>query len=165
MSSESLNHFEVSATFSDKKRPLSAKPLRVERFGSAGIIIKWSDGTLHQISSVTLRAHCPSAVSKAERGDSSHDAPLTASVKKSALLKIVEHTSKEELLLEKIWSVGRYALGMRWGDGHDTGIYPFALLYELGELDIKLNNDSCKNSSDTIRQDTLNSSKIDSDAA
>jgi DUF971 family protein len=165
MSSESPNHFEFNANFSDKKRPLSAKPLRIERNGSAGIIIKWSDGTLHQISSATLREHCPSAVSRAKRGDSSHDAPLTASVKKSAILKVVEHTSQEELRLENIWAIGRYALGMRWGDGHDTGIYPFALLYELGELDMRLNNDPCNNSAEKTQQNNSNSSKIESSAA
>jgi len=28
--------------------------------------------------------------------------------------------------------VGRYAIQVAWSDGHDTGIYPFARLRELG---------------------------------
>jgi len=30
--------------------------------------------------------------------------------------------------------VGNYALGLGWGDQHDTGIYSFDYLYRLGEL-------------------------------
>jgi DUF971 family protein len=26
---------------------------------------------------------------------------------------------------------------MRWGDGHDSGIYPYGLLFELGNRDLK----------------------------
>jgi len=29
--------------------------------------------------------------------------------------------------------VGRYALSFRWSDGHETGIYSFRYLRELGE--------------------------------
>jgi len=34
--------------------------------------------------------------------------------------------------LKEIWAVGQYALGMSWGDGHNTGIYTFDFLRELG---------------------------------
>ena len=33
----------------------------------------------------------------------------------------------------KIESVGRYAIQIRWSDGHDTGIYPFRRLRELAD--------------------------------
>jgi ATP-binding protein involved in chromosome partitioning len=47
---------------------------------------------------------------------------------------IVENTIEKELELTEIWGVGQYALGMTWGDGHNTGIYPFSYLRELAGL-------------------------------
>lgn len=105
------------------------EPVEVKRLGPDGLSIVWNDGSQHTISSATLRRNCPSASSRAARGDASHDTPL--SPKKNAL-KIVEATSADSLHLEKVWSIGNYAIGMRWKDGHDTGIYTYTLLYDLG---------------------------------
>ena len=33
----------------------------------------------------------------------------------------------------RIDSVGRYAIQIAWSDGHDSGIYPFTRLRELGQ--------------------------------
>ena len=45
---------------------------------------------------------------------------------------------KEEALrrsvIRELGQVGNYALSMRWGDGHDGGIYSFAFLRRLGDL-------------------------------
>jgi ATP-binding protein involved in chromosome partitioning len=105
------------------------KPTEIKRIGTDGIQITWADGVVHSIPSRVLRENCPSAVSKAKRGDTSHDKPLTP---KRSLLAIVETTTEEELSLEKIWGVGNYALGMAWADGHHTGIYTYEFLRELG---------------------------------
>jgi ATP-binding protein involved in chromosome partitioning len=105
-------------------------PTRIERLGEQGIAIEWPDGVRHSISSRTLRLNCPAADSRAERGDVSHDKPLTAP--KSSLLRVVEHTVDQQLSLQSIWLVGNYALGMSWADGHKTGIYTYKLLRELG---------------------------------
>ena len=108
---------------------MNTKPTEIKRLETEGIEIVWDDGEVHRISSKTLRKNCPSAVSKAERGDSSHDKPLGGG---KALLKVVKSSVKEEFRLDKIWGVGNYALGMEWGDGHNTGIYTYSLLYDLG---------------------------------
>jgi DUF971 family protein len=39
----------------------------------------------------------------------------------------------DDLTIESIQIVGRYALTFRWSDGHQTGIYSFRLLRELCE--------------------------------
>jgi DUF971 family protein len=39
----------------------------------------------------------------------------------------------DELTVETLDLVGRYALTFRWSDGHQTGIYSFRLLRELCE--------------------------------
>lgn len=103
--------------------------IEARRIGDEALEITWEEGLVQRISSEVLRKNCPSAISRAQRGDDSHEKPLTA---KSSLLKIIEHTRAEELRLDKIWGVGNYALGMQWGDGHNTGIYTYDLLYELG---------------------------------
>jgi DUF971 family protein len=39
----------------------------------------------------------------------------------------------DELRIENVELVGRYALTFRWSDGHDTGIYSFRYLREICE--------------------------------
>ena len=108
-------------------------PKEIKRLGSSGLRITWQDGTASELSSRVLRENCPSAVSRAQRGDTTHDKPLTGRKPKSGLLKVVESSMEEELRLERVWGVGNYAIGIEWGDGHDSGIYPFTLLYELSQ--------------------------------
>jgi DUF971 family protein len=110
---------------------LSKTPTQISRLGFEGIQITWSDGHENKISSEVLRKNCPCAGCKEARGDQTHAKPLTG---KKSLLKIVESSRDEELRLEKIWQVGGYALGMEWGDGHQTGIYTYLYLEELGKL-------------------------------
>jgi DUF971 family protein len=64
--------------------------------------------------------------------DGSARAQAARSTKKRGLA-VIQNTIEEQLELKEIWAVGQYALGMRWGDGHDSGIYPFSLLFELGK--------------------------------
>ncbi len=40
---------------------------------------------------------------------------------------------KEEVGIEAIEPVGHYAVTLRFDDGHDTGIYNWELLYDLGK--------------------------------
>lgn len=105
-------------------------PTEIKRDARNGITIAWRDGTTTHLSTETLRRECPCARCKEQRGDTSHSKPLTT---KRRGLTVIQNTIDEQLDLKEIWSVGQYALGMRWGDGHDSGIYPFALLFELGE--------------------------------
>jgi DUF971 family protein len=105
------------------------RPNEIKRLGYHGIEIEWHDGVVHALTSQVLRGNCPSASSLAKRGDSSHDKPLSG----KSRLAIVSSSKSEELKLEHIWLIGNYALGMRWGDGHDTGIFSFKLLRELGD--------------------------------
>ena len=104
-------------------------PTEIRRNGTAGITIRWPDGALVSLPSEVLRRGCPCAECRERRGDTSHAKPLTG---KKRALTILESTAQEELALQEIWGVGQYALGIRWGDGHSSGIYPFSLLRELG---------------------------------
>jgi DUF971 family protein len=105
-------------------------PHEIKREGSTGLSITWRDGTHSHLSSEVLRRECPCAECKEKRGDTTHSKPLTG---KERSLTIVESTIAEETDLKEIWGVGQYALGIRWGDGHDSGIYTFELLRQMGQ--------------------------------
>lgn len=54
---------------------------------------------------------------------------------KAAEVRTLDHpiTGKEEVNIESIESQGQYAVRLIFDDGHDTGIYSWDTLYELGE--------------------------------
>ena len=95
-----------------------------------GVRIRWSSGEESEIDSETLRRNCPCATCKEVRGEGSHSKPLGGG---RALLNVVSATIDQEINLKELWPVGKYAIGMRWADSHDTGIYPYALLLQLGQ--------------------------------
>ncbi len=68
-----------------------------------------------------LRGFCPCA------GCQGHSGPI-------AWIEGTDALDDDALTLVDLAPSGRYALRLRWGDGHDTGIYTFELLAELGEL-------------------------------
>lgn len=95
-----------------------------------GMLIRWSNNEISNLSSETLRTHCPCATCREQRGDISHTAPL---VGRAGLLTVVKATADEQLNLSMVWPVGNYAIGMRWADGHDTGIYSYGFLLSLSQ--------------------------------
>ncbi len=97
---------------------MSIKPLEIRRLGSTGIHITWADGLSSEISSDALRRDCPCAECRMQ-------------TPKKSLLKIIEHSKEDSTTLENVWAVGQYAVGLKWRDGHDSGIYTFPLLREL----------------------------------
>ncbi len=109
---------------------MTPMPTEIKRDAQSGLTISWRDGSTSHISTELLRRECPCASCKEGRGDTSHSKPLSP---KKRGLTVIQNTIEEQLDLKEIWVVGQYALGMRWGDGHDSGIYPFAQLFELGK--------------------------------
>ena len=47
--------------------------------------------------------------------------------------KVKRSDIKPDLKPMEVELVGRYAVQIRWSDGHKTGIYPFDFLYELAK--------------------------------
>ena len=91
--------------------------------------IRWSTGEIVVLPGELVRRHCPCATCQEQRGDLSHSKPLAP--KKSSLLRVVEATVEEATQIVQVWPIGNYAIGLRWGDGHDTGIFSFDLLRGL----------------------------------
>lgn len=108
------------------------KPIEIQRLEGSGLRITWADGAVTEVSNEILRVNCPCADCRIQRGDDTHSSPLTPA---KLSLRVIEHTKEEEIALRRIWAVGQYALGLEWGDGHSTGIYPYPLLRELSFQD------------------------------
>lgn len=97
-------------------------PKEIKKELGVGLKITWDSGVVHSISNIVLRKNCPSA----DGGKSKESKPKGA-------LSVINSTINEATKLVDVWPVGSYAVGIRWADGHDTGIYTFDYLYDLGE--------------------------------
>jgi DUF971 family protein len=84
--------------------------------------ITWSDGIVTVIPVTQLRSACPCAGCRA-----AHEVPRQ-------MLPVIPGGAQQRDMVEATYVelVGSYALRIRWKDGHDTGIYDFALLRRLG---------------------------------
>ena len=83
--------------------------------GARELEIEWSDGSTSKLPHTILRGYCPCA------GCQGHAGPI-------------KFQSGGNLELRELEPVGNYALGLSWGDGHNTGIYTYRYLEQLGQL-------------------------------
>jgi DUF971 family protein len=77
--------------------------------------VTFDDGRRFELSCEYLRVHSPSAE---VRGHSPAQAVL--------------QVGKEDVNIVAVEPIGRYAVRLRFDDGHDTGLYSWDLLYDLG---------------------------------
>jgi DUF971 family protein len=78
--------------------------------------IGFNDGQNFELSCEFLRVHSPSAEVQGHGPGQS-----------------VLQTGKENVSIKEIEPVGHYAIKLIFDDGHNTGLYSWAYLYELGE--------------------------------
>jgi len=81
---------------------------------SRALEVRFDDGMSGRLTAEYLRVHSPSA-----------------EVKGHAAGEGVLVTGKENVGIARIEPVGRYAVKLVFDDGHDTGLYTWAVLYEL----------------------------------
>jgi DUF971 family protein len=77
--------------------------------------ISWADGQRTTYPHEILRGFCPCAGCQGHSGT-------------------IRFQGGNNLELTEIERVGNYALGLTWGDGHNSGIYTFRFLRTLGDL-------------------------------
>ena len=94
----------------------AALTVRIERKGDSLLIIQWNDGLVSEYNVYSLRLNCPCATCVHEwTGD-----------------KILDEASVDpNIHPARIYSVGRYAMGLNWTDGHVTGLYSYDSLRRL----------------------------------
>ena len=79
------------------------------------LTISYDDGAVFNLSCEFLRIYSPSA-----------------EVRGHGPGQEVLQTGKENVMINEIEPVGNYAVKLVFDDGHDTGIYSWSYLYELG---------------------------------
>ena len=95
---------------------IGPRPRRIYQASKTELGLEWPDGpTLINVRN--MRLQCPCAVCVDE---------------KTGERTIKEADIREDIHPREIRPVGNYALGVKWSDGHDTGLYTFDLLKELG---------------------------------
>ncbi len=99
-------------------------PTRLKLQKTVGLSIDWSDGKSSTFTIVQLRAKCPCALCKDSREKQ----------QKSRLTVLSSGGFDGPMIVTKAEQVGGYALKLTFADGHDTGIYSWQYLRELGEL-------------------------------
>jgi DUF971 family protein len=77
--------------------------------------VSFDDGTRYELPFEYLRVFSPSAEVTGHGGGEG-----------------VLQTGKEGVAIERIEPVGNYALRLHFDDGHNTGLYSWTLLHELG---------------------------------
>ena len=78
--------------------------------------MQFEDGASFELSAEYLRVHSPSAEVKGHGGG-------------EGLLVV----GKEGVNIDRIEPIGRYAVRLVFDDGHDTGLYTWPILYDLGK--------------------------------
>ena len=104
----------------------NAFPTKLERDGERHLLITWSDGERRRYSCRELRDGCPCATCREKR-----NAPPASPLQ----LTVLTEAQMRPLVIEGMKPVGNYAYSIAFSDGHDTGIFTFELLRELGEKD------------------------------
>lgn len=84
--------------------------------------VEWGDGVRMVYPLRQLRKHCPCAGCKGERD-----------ILGRTLLPVVQTTYDGPITAKGGEMVGNYAIRIDWADGHNSGIYSFRYLRELGE--------------------------------
>jgi DUF971 family protein len=98
----------------ESREPVPTELLLRKR--SRELVVSFTDGACFVLGAEYLRVHSPSAEVKGHGGG------------EGALV-----TGKEQVNLERVEPVGRYAVRLVFDDGHASGLFTWPILYELGE--------------------------------
>lgn len=93
------------------------QPVQIVEESESELSIEWSDGSLSRYTAAQLRRACPCA----------------ACVNEWTGEKMLKPESvPDDLTINSTSIVGRYALNFHFGDRHETGLYSFKYLKEIG---------------------------------
>lgn len=81
------------------------------------LIINWDDEEISEIGLNELRKNCPCAYCNKYR-----------EAHQNSLLQVF---LEDQVKIKEIKTIGSYALGIKWKDGHNTGIFEFNKLKQL----------------------------------
>jgi DUF971 family protein len=100
------------------QRRQATEPREISQESDSQLRIIWADERVCEYDAARLRRACPCAQCVNEWTGERTLKPETVS---------------DEIRINDVSIVGRYALNFRWSDGHETGIYSFQFLRDLCE--------------------------------
>ncbi len=93
------------------------KPIKIKVRENQYLDITWENEEVKSIKLSNLRNACPCAICNAEKDEWSKT--------------YIPLYTLAQLKIKNINIVGTYAIGIEWGDGHNTGLYDYEYLYNL----------------------------------
>ena len=99
-----------------------SEPTQIIEEGDSAVTVVWDDGLESTFNARDLRIACPCASCIDEW---------------TGAKRLDESRVPEAITFSGISIVGRYALNFRFSDGHDTGIFSFALLRKIADSSTK----------------------------
>jgi len=103
---------------------MSLQPIDLKLTDQGRLLITWSDGQRREYAVRELRDACPCASCREKRAQP--EPP-------PGQLPVLSAAETQPMRLAAMKPVGHYAYSLRFSDGHDTGIYTFAELRQLGK--------------------------------
>ncbi len=97
---------------------MKAIPSRIQGHSPREMEISWSTGESFAVPYSELRFECPCAGCVDEH---------------SGVRTLRRESIAQDIKAKGAEPIGRYALLIRWSDGHDTGMYHFDRLHEICE--------------------------------
>jgi len=97
-------------------------PTQIKKTQDGKLIVNWNDNRIDEITLTKLRDMCPCADCKGESVILNNYIPIKSPFKAAGFYEI-----------NKIESVGNYAIQIHWKDGHNSGIYSWDVLRQIGE--------------------------------
>jgi len=101
-------------------------PVELRMIDDTTLAMTWSDGQNRRYTARELRNRCPCAACRTES---------TREGQTAMLLPVLSPAETHTLRILKMRPVGNYAYAIAFSDGHNTGIYTFDLLRELGKAE------------------------------
>ncbi len=93
------------------------QPIEIKlKYKSKQLVISFETGEVFEYSCEFLRVHSPSA-------------EVTGHAPGQEVLQL----NKQNVNIDSIVPIGNYAIQLNFDDGHDSGIYSWQTLYELGK--------------------------------
>ncbi|QDV50732.1 gamma-butyrobetaine hydroxylase-like domain-containing protein [Gimesia fumaroli] len=100
-------------------------PTELKLIDEKSLLIGWSDGQHRRYTFAELRKSCPCVTCRNERKASEAE-PLK--------LPVLSPVELQPIKVEKMSLAGNYAYRITFNDGHNTGLFTFELLRELGTV-------------------------------
>ncbi|WP_339734734.1 DUF971 domain-containing protein [uncultured Gimesia sp.] len=100
-------------------------PTELKLIDEAALLIGWNDGQRRRYTYLELRNACPCAACRHEK---------TAEAADPMELTVLSPVELQPIKVDRMSLTGSYAYRITFSDGHNTGLFTFELLRDLGTI-------------------------------